>query len=115
MRSRSCEGRGCLFRRESRATRPSVTSRPTSEQPERAAAAKASTGIGVRVRLRSARETAGRAEDHQREPAPIHQDDRRLPYGWRLVAGVVALALVTVALSCAGGGEDEKDGQEERR
>jgi hypothetical protein len=30
-------------------------------------------------------------------------------------AGVVALALVTVALSCAGGGEDEKDGQEERR
>ena len=40
------------------------------------------------------REVAGRAEDHQREPAPIHQDDRRLPYGWRLVAGVVAVLLI---------------------
>jgi len=40
------------------------------------------------------REISGRAEDHQREPAPIHQDDRRLPYGLRLVAGVVAVLLI---------------------
>jgi cytoskeleton protein RodZ len=40
------------------------------------------------------REISGRAEDHQREPAPIHQDDRRLPYGWRLIAGVVAVLLI---------------------
>lgn len=40
------------------------------------------------------REIAGRADDHQREPAPIHQDDRRLPYGWRLVAGIVAVLLI---------------------
>ena len=40
------------------------------------------------------REISGRADDHQREPAPIHQDDRRLPYGWRLIAGVVAILLI---------------------
>ena len=40
------------------------------------------------------REISGRADDHQREPAPIHQDERRLPYGWRLVAGVVAVLLI---------------------
>src|SRR5690242_8683903 len=40
------------------------------------------------------REISGRADDHQREPAPIHQDERRLPYGWRLIAGVVAVLLI---------------------
>jgi cytoskeleton protein RodZ len=40
------------------------------------------------------REISGHTEDHQREPAPIHQDDRRLPYGWRLIAGVVAVLLI---------------------
>src|SRR5476649_1383046 len=33
---------------------------------------------------------SGRAEEQEREPAPIHQDDgRRLPQGWRLIAGAV--------------------------
>ena len=40
------------------------------------------------------REISGRADDQHREPAPIHQDDRRLSYGWRLVAGVVAVLLI---------------------
>src|SRR5258707_13953920 len=33
------------------------------------------------------REISGRAEEHAREPAAIHQDDRRLSYGWRIMAG----------------------------
>ena len=38
---------------------------------------------------------SGRPEEQSREPAPIHQDDgRRLPQGWRLIAGVVAVLLV---------------------
>src|SRR6201996_4481929 len=32
-------------------------------------------------------EIAGRTEEQSREPAPIHQDERRLPYGWRIIAG----------------------------
>jgi cytoskeleton protein RodZ len=36
---------------------------------------------------------SGRPDESQREPAPIHQDERRLPYGWRLIAGVVILLL----------------------
>jgi cytoskeleton protein RodZ len=40
------------------------------------------------------REISGRTEDPQREPAPIHQDDRRLSYSWRLIAGVVAVLLI---------------------
>jgi len=40
------------------------------------------------------REVSGRTEDHSREPAPIHQDERHLPFGWRLIAGVVLLLLV---------------------
>jgi len=40
------------------------------------------------------REISSQAEDHHREPAPIHLDDRRLPYGWRLVAGVVVVLLI---------------------
>src|SRR3954463_16289841 len=40
------------------------------------------------------REISGRAEDHAREPAAIHQDDRRLSYGWRIMAGVVVVLLI---------------------
>jgi cytoskeleton protein RodZ len=36
---------------------------------------------------------SGRPDESQREPAPIHQDERRLPYGWRVIAGVVILLL----------------------
>jgi cytoskeleton protein RodZ len=46
------------------------------------------------------REIAGRADDQAREPAPIHQDDRRLPYGWRLVAGIVAVLLIWGGWRC---------------
>jgi cytoskeleton protein RodZ len=38
---------------------------------------------------------SGRAEEQVREPAPIHQDEgRRLPQGWRLIAGAVAILLI---------------------
>jgi len=38
---------------------------------------------------------SGRPEEQSREPAPIHQDEgRRLPQGWRMIAGVVGLLLV---------------------
>src|SRR5579871_4404524 len=40
------------------------------------------------------REVSGRADEHHREPAPIHQDERHLPYGWRVIAGVVAIVLI---------------------
>ena len=40
------------------------------------------------------REISGRTDDQAREPAPIHQDDRRLSYSWRIIAGVVALLLI---------------------
>jgi cytoskeleton protein RodZ len=40
------------------------------------------------------RDISGRAEEQSREPAPIHSDDRRLPMGWRIVAGAVALLLI---------------------
>jgi cytoskeleton protein RodZ len=40
------------------------------------------------------REISGRADEQSREPAPIHQDDRRLPQGWRIIAGVVAILLI---------------------
>jgi cytoskeleton protein RodZ len=40
------------------------------------------------------RDISGRAEEQSREPAPIHQDDRRLPQGWRIIAGVVAILLI---------------------
>ncbi len=40
------------------------------------------------------REISGRADDQAREPAPIHLDDRRLPQGWRIVAGLVAILLI---------------------
>lgn len=39
-------------------------------------------------------EISGRPEEQSREPAPIHQDDsRRLPQGWRLIAGMVVVLL----------------------
>jgi cytoskeleton protein RodZ len=36
---------------------------------------------------------SGRADEQAREPAPIHQDERRLPQGWRIIAGVIVLLL----------------------
>jgi len=40
-------------------------------------------------------EISGRADDHSREPAPIHQEEGRhyLPHGWRIIAGIVILLL----------------------
>jgi cytoskeleton protein RodZ len=52
----------------------------------------------------------GRPEEQSREPAPIHQDDgRRLPQGWRMIAGVVGLLLVFGVwhLLSSGGDEDQ--------
>src|SRR5882724_12311919 len=40
------------------------------------------------------REISGRAEEQSREPAPIHSDDRRLPQGWRIIAGAVVVLLI---------------------
>ncbi len=40
------------------------------------------------------RDISGRADEQSREPAPIHSDDRRLPWGWRIVAGAVAILLI---------------------
>ncbi|MDB5733923.1 MAG: hypothetical protein JWN16_560 [Alphaproteobacteria bacterium] len=38
---------------------------------------------------------SGRPEEQSREPAPIHQDEgRRLPQGWRIIAGVVVILLL---------------------
>jgi cytoskeleton protein RodZ len=38
---------------------------------------------------------SGRPEEQSREPAPIHQDEgRRLPQGWRIIAGFVVLLLL---------------------
>ncbi|HET7084410.1 MAG TPA: RodZ domain-containing protein [Rhizomicrobium sp.] len=39
------------------------------------------------------RDISGRSDDQSREPAAIHLDDRRLSYGWRLIAGVVVILL----------------------
>jgi cytoskeleton protein RodZ len=37
---------------------------------------------------------SGRTDEQVREPAPIHQEEgRRLPQGWRIIAGVVVLLL----------------------
>ena len=40
------------------------------------------------------RDIAGRADDQSREPAPMPHDDRRLPQGWRIIAGGVAILLI---------------------
>lgn len=38
---------------------------------------------------------SGRHDETSREPAPIHQDEgRRLPQGWRIIAGVVLVLLI---------------------
>ena len=38
-------------------------------------------------------EISVRPDEQAREPAPIHQDDSRLPQGWRLIAGMVVVLL----------------------
>src|SRR6201990_2503502 len=39
-------------------------------------------------------EISGRADEHSREPAPIHTEEGpHLPHGWRIVAGIVILLL----------------------
>jgi cytoskeleton protein RodZ len=40
------------------------------------------------------RDISGRADDAAREPVPLPHDDRRLPYGWRIIAGGVAILLI---------------------
>ena len=40
------------------------------------------------------RDIAGRADDASREPQPLPHDDRRLPQGWRFIAGGVAILLI---------------------
>ncbi len=40
------------------------------------------------------REIAGRDDEQVREPMALDHDERRLPQGWRLVAGAVAILLV---------------------
>jgi cytoskeleton protein RodZ len=40
------------------------------------------------------RDISGRADDAAREPVPLPHDDRRLPHGWRIVAGGVAILLI---------------------
>ncbi len=40
------------------------------------------------------RDISGRADDASREPQPLPHDDRRLPQGWRFIAGGVAILLI---------------------
>jgi len=40
------------------------------------------------------RDISGRADDASREPQPLPHDDRRLPQGWRIIAGGVAILLI---------------------
>ncbi|HKU54462.1 MAG TPA: RodZ domain-containing protein [Rhizomicrobium sp.] len=40
------------------------------------------------------RDISGRADEQAREPVPLDHDDRRLPHGWRLIAGAVTIALI---------------------
>jgi len=40
------------------------------------------------------RDISGRTDDAAREPVPLPHDDRRLPQGWRIIAGVVAILLI---------------------
>jgi cytoskeleton protein RodZ len=40
------------------------------------------------------REISGRTDDASREPVPLPHDDRRLPQGWRIIAGGVAILLI---------------------
>lgn len=51
---------------------------------------------------------SGRPEEQSREPAPIHQDEgRRLPQGWRMIAGVVGLLLVFGVWHLLSSGSDD--------
>jgi cytoskeleton protein RodZ len=51
---------------------------------------------------------SGRPEEQSREPAPIHQEEgRRLPQGWRLIAGVVAVLLVFGVWHLLSSGSDD--------
>ncbi len=51
---------------------------------------------------------SGRPEEQSREPAPIHQDEgRRLPQGWRMIAGVVGLLLVFSVWHLLSSGSDD--------
>jgi cytoskeleton protein RodZ len=52
------------------------------------------------------RDIAGRADDHSREPAPMPHDDRRLPQGWRIIAGGVAILLIWGAWHLLAPGDD---------
>jgi cytoskeleton protein RodZ len=40
------------------------------------------------------RDISGRADDASREPQPLPHDDRRLPQGWRFIAGGVVILLI---------------------
>jgi len=52
------------------------------------------------------REIAGRADDAAREPQPLPHDDRRLPQGWRFIAGGVAILLIWGAWHLLAPGND---------
>jgi cytoskeleton protein RodZ len=52
-------------------------------------------GLDVNVLVdRFKAEISGRGEDHAMPSSSLHEDDgRRLPYGWRILAGVIVVAL----------------------
>ena len=52
------------------------------------------------------RDIAGRADDASREPQPLPHDDRRLPQGWRFIAGGVAILLIWGAWHLLAPGND---------
>ena len=52
------------------------------------------------------RDISGRADDASREPQPLPHDDRRLPQGWRIIAGGVAILLIWGAWHLLAPGND---------
>ena len=52
------------------------------------------------------RDISGRTDDHAREPVPLPHDDRRLPQGWRIIAGGVAILLIWGAWHLLAPGSD---------
>ncbi|MEO8300787.1 MAG: RodZ domain-containing protein [Rhizomicrobium sp.] len=52
------------------------------------------------------RDISGRADDQSREPVPLPHDDRRLPQGWRIIAGGVAILLIWGAWHLLAPGND---------